>query len=140
MGDKIMAISFHNSVGIYESALKLRAARAEILAGNLANADTPGYQARDFNFSEALKNQMGPQDSGKNLMLTQTSHQGGLNSSGENGMDVEFRTPTQPSLDGNTVEEQVEHAEFMQNSLEYQTSFTLLNGRFRSLMAAIKGE
>ena len=55
-------------------------------------------------------------------------------------MDVQFRTPTQPSLDGNTVEEQVEHAEFMQNSLEYQTSFTLLNGRFRSLMSAIKGE
>lgn len=135
-----MAISFRNSVGVFESALKLRAARAEILAGNLANADTPGYQARDFNFSDALKNQMGPQASGDALTLTQTRHQNGAGAAGEDGMDVQFRAPTQPSLDGNTVEEQVEHSEFMQNNLEYQTSFTLLNGRFRSLMSAIKGE
>jgi len=136
-----MAISFRNSVGLFESALKLRAARAEILAGNLANADTPGYQARDFNFADALKNQMGPPSTGDALVLTQARHQDGVSgAAGEGGMDVQFRTPTQPSLDGNTVEEQVEHAEFMQNSLEYQTSFTLLNGRFRNLMSAIKGE
>ncbi|MEY4590596.1 MAG: flagellar basal-body rod protein FlgB [Pseudomonadota bacterium] len=134
-----MAISFRNSVGLYESALRLRADRAEILAGNLANADTPGYQARDFNFGDALKNQMGPQSPGNSVLLTQSGHQEG-SSLGAGGMNVEFRTPTQPSLDGNTVEEQVEHAEFMQNSLEYQTSFTLLNGRFRSLMSAIKGD
>jgi flagellar basal-body rod protein FlgB len=135
-----MAISFRNSVGVFESALKLRAARAEILAGNLANADTPGYQARDFNFADALKNQMAPDKSGEQLRLTQTAHQGAMGGAGVGGMDVQFRTPTQPSLDGNTVEEQVEHAEFMQNSLEYQTSFTLLNSRFRGLMSAIKGE
>jgi len=135
-----MAISFRNSVGLYESALKLRSARAEILAGNLANADTPGYQARDFNFADALKNQMNNSPAGDELRLTQPMHQGGLDGAGGGAMDVQFRTPTQPSLDGNTVEEQVEHAEFMQNSLEYQTSFTLLNSRFRGLMSAIKGE
>ncbi|HRH77675.1 MAG TPA: flagellar basal body rod protein FlgB [Cellvibrionaceae bacterium] len=134
-----MAISFRNSIGVYESALKLRAARAEILAGNLANADTPGYQAKDFNFAEALKHQMASTPSGNELALTQPLHQEGMEGLG-GGMDVQFRTPTQPSLDGNTVEEQVEHAEFMQNSLEYQTSFTLLNSRFRGLMSAIKGE
>lgn len=135
-----MAISFRNSVGLFESALKLRAARAEILAGNLANADTPGYQAKDFNFADALKSQMAPNSNSEDLRLTQTLHQEGLDGMGSGGMDVQFRTPTQPSLDGNTVEEQVEHAEFMQNSLEYQTSFTLLNSRFRGLMSAIKGE
>ena len=135
-----MAISFRNSVGLYESALKLRSARAEILAGNLANADTPGYQARDFNFASALNNQMAAYPGGEELKLTQPLHQDAVGGVGAGGMDVQFRTPTQPSLDGNTVEEQVEHAEFMQNSLEYQTSFTRLNGRFRSLMSAIKGE
>lgn len=135
-----MAISFRNSVGLFESALKLRAARAEILAGNLANADTPGYQARDFNFADALKQQMSLEPKGDALQLTQPRHQGGIGGLGGEGMDVQFRTPSQPSLDGNTVEEQVEHAEFMQNSLEYQTSFTLLNSRFRGLMSAIKGE
>lgn len=135
-----MAISFRNSVGLFESALKLRAARAEILAGNLANADTPGYQARDFNFADALKQQMSSEPKGDALQLTQPRHQGEIGGLGGEGMDVQFRTPSQPSLDGNTVEEQVEHAEFMQNSLEYQTSFTLLNSRFRGLMSAIKGE
>jgi flagellar basal-body rod protein FlgB len=134
-----MAISFQNSVGLFESALKLRSARAEILAGNLANADTPGYQARDFDFGEALSGQLNPQLRSDAIALTQTGHQEG-STGGMAGLNTQFRTPTQPSLDGNTVEEQVEHAQFMQNSLEYQTSFTLLNGRFRNLMAAIKGE
>jgi flagellar basal-body rod protein FlgB len=135
-----MAISFRNSVGLFESALKLRADRAEILAGNLANADTPGYQARDFNFGEALKNQMGQSLPGEALKLTQSGHQDVGAGMAGGAMNVQFRTPTQPSIDGNTVEEQVENAEFMQNSIEYQTSFTLLNSRFRSLMSAIKGE
>jgi flagellar basal-body rod protein FlgB len=134
-----MAISFQKSIGIYESALKLRSARAEILAGNLANADTPGYQARDINFADALNSQMNPKARSEDLAMTQARHQDGL-ATGLGGLNTQFRTPTQPSVDGNTVEEQVEHAEFMQNSLEFQTSFTLLNSRFRGLMSAIKGE
>jgi flagellar basal-body rod protein FlgB len=135
-----MAISFRSSVGVFESALKLRSARAEILASNLANADTPNYQARDMDFKKALEQQLAPGDQrADGLNTTQQRHipgAGGVAGAGE----LFYRTPTQPSVDGNTVEEQVEHAEFMQNSLEFQTSFTLLNSRLKGLMNAIKGE
>ena len=119
-----MAISFNSSLGMFESALKLRSARAELLASNLANADTPDYKARDFDFKQALAS------------ASQNSSSGNAAAQPE----LFYRTPSQPSLDGNTVEEQVEHAEFMQNGLEFQTAFTLLNGRFKGLMSAIKGE
>lgn len=128
-----MAISFQSSVGLFESALKLRSARAEVLASNLANADTPNFKARDFDFKQALASQVAldsqNSSAGSKPFLPQTS-----------GAELFYRTPTQPSIDGNTVEEQVEHTEFMQNGLEFQTAFTLLNGRFKGLMSAIKGE
>ena len=134
-----MAISFDKSVGIYESALKIRAERAQILSSNLANADTPGYQARDIDFQQALKNRMNAVSDKGSMATTQASH---LSIGPNNGMGSElfYRIPQQPSVDGNTVEEHIEHAAFMENSLEFQTAFTLLNSRFKGLISAIKGE
>lgn len=133
-----MAISFNKAVGLYESALKLRSSRAEILASNLANADTPHYKARDLNFQQALNAQTNPNASPQGLSLTQSAHQNAAGGAFSN--TLVYRTPSQPSLDGNTVEEQLEHSAFMENSLQFQTTFTLLNSRFKGLMAAIKGE
>lgn len=130
-----MAISFQSSLGLFESALKLRSSRAEVLASNLANADTPNFKARDFDFKQALASQ---EASNSQNSSTSTKHFIPLN--GGSGGELFYRTPTQPSIDGNTVEEQVEHTEFMQNGLEFQTAFTLLNSRFKGLMSAIKGE
>ncbi len=133
-----MAISFRSSVGLFESALKLRSSRAELLASNLANADTPNFKARDIDFKQALAAQFDKGSQNSSMAGDQPLHMSG--SSGAAGGELFYRTPTQPSMDGNTVEEQVEHAAFMENSLAFQSTFTLLNSRFRGLMGAIKGE
>ena len=134
-----MAISFQNALGIYESALRIRAERAGVLSGNLANVNTPNYKARDIDFQAALKTQMN--DSGRGVQLRST-HRGHIDFSQTASIGSEhlYRLPSQPSIDGNTVEEQVEHAEFMKNNLEFQASFTFLNSRFKGLTKAITGE
>lgn len=134
-----MAISFDNALGIHEDALRFRGHRAAVLANNLANTDTPGYKARDMDFQSALANKMQPQNKAVALQTTHASHKQarGLEM-GDGGLM--YRTPQQPSIDGNTVEEQVEHAQYMENSLAFQASFTFINGRFKGLMNAIKGQ
>lgn len=139
-----MSISFHNALGLYESALSLRAQKASVLSANLANADTPGFKARDLDFHAELKRVMGT-DSSVKLRASKAGHFGfadvvGASQSAVNNSEKLYRVPNQPSIDGNTVEEQVEHAEFMKNTLEFQTAFTLLNSRFKGLTKAIKGE
>lgn len=133
-----MSISFENALGIRESALTLRSHRAGVLSSNLANADTPNFKARDFNFSQALKTKMGSKLP-SHMKTTQARHID-TSRAHENFHDLSYRVPHQPSTDGNTVEEQVEHAEFMKNNLEFQAAFTLLNSSFKGLRKAIKGE
>lgn len=136
-----MAISFSEALGVHESALKLRARRAEVLANNLANTDTPGFKARDMDFKAELNRHMhaGGNRSSVSLSKTQAGH---LDGSGTAGADAQlgFRIPQQSSIDGNTVEDQVEHAAFMKNALEFQASFMLLNQRFKGLSGAISGQ
>ncbi len=134
-----MAISFAETTGFFEKTLDLRARRAEVLANNLANADTPHYKARDIDFKAALQRQMQGAERGSfNLARTQGTHIEGQSAVGLE--DLLYRTPNQPSVDGNTVEEQVEHSAYMRNALAFQASFTLLNGRFKGLMTAVRGE
>lgn len=135
-----MAINFKDAVGIYESSLRLRSQRAEILSSNLANVDTPGFKARDFNFQAALDQAMSDSTTG-DVRTTQQRHLPASAAGAGAGVgQLYYRTPTQPSIDGNTVDEHLEHAEFMSNSLEFQTAFTLLNSRFKGLISAIRGE
>lgn len=129
-----MKISFDNALGIHGSALTFRAARAEVLANNLINADTPGYKARDIQFSDSLKNAQ----HSVTVSRTNDRHLGAEIQGGAGGKL--YRVPLLASLDGNTVDAQVEESNYMRNALEFQTSFTFLNGRFRGLSAAIKGE
>lgn len=139
-----MSITFHNALGLYESALTLRAEKAAVLSANLANSDTPGFKARDVNFQEELKRVMGTDGSPVRLRASKPGHFGFSDSAGAasavHNSEKLYRVPQQPSIDGNSVEEQVEHAEFMKNTLEFQTAFTLLNSRFKGLTKAIKGE
>jgi len=134
-----MAISFDSALGVHETALRLRAQRAGLLASNLANADTPGYKAKDINFGQALANRMDNQSADIPMSATRSGHI--KFNKGDSGFtETLYRTPNQPSIDGNTVEEQVEHAQFMKNNLEFQASFTFLNSKFKGLTKAIKGE
>lgn len=132
-----MSISFDKALGIHETALHFRSERAAVLANNLANIDTPNYKAKDLDFKQALQQKMG--SSGFDLETTQDRHIGGEGFNTAEG-DVLYRTPQQPSIDGNTVEDQIEHAEYMKNALAFQASFQFLNSKFTGLRSAIRGE
>jgi len=135
-----MGISFNQALGVHEQALKLREQRHQVLATNIANADTPGYQARDIDFASAMA-QAAKGESQGGLTTTSSLHlQSSLTAAnGAGSADLKYRTPHQPSLDGNTVESQVEQAQFAENALRYQATLTFLGGEFSSLKLAIKG-
>ncbi|ROU01566.1 flagellar basal body rod protein FlgB [Marinobacter sp. R17] len=133
-----MAISFDNALGIHEKALNMRVQRAEILANNLANADTPGFKARDIDFKSALGEAQG--QSGELAMArTEPGHIDPDAAMSDRAL-LMYRNPYQPSLDGNTVDAQQEQARFMRNAMDYQASFQFLNSKFAGLTKAIKGE
>lgn len=125
-----------SALGISPQVLALRARRVEVLSANIANADTPGYKARDIDFNAALREAAGQQGG---LRRTHDRHLGGA-AAGAAAGDLKYRVPAQPSLDGNTVETQVEHAEFMDNAVRYQASLNFLDGRIASLRLAIRGQ
>ncbi len=123
------------SLGIHEQALKLRALRNQVLSSNIANADTPNYKARDMNFADALK---GARSSRLELTTTAERHEKAWSTQRAGGR-VMYRVPMQPTLDGNTVETDVEQAAFAENALKYRASLAFLDGKIRSLRFAIKG-
>lgn len=133
-----MGINFNDSLGVHEQALKLRTQRAQVLANNLANADTPNYKARDLDFKRIMQGDFDSFKSSSSMKMTSEKHLPG-NSSSLN-TNLMYRIPIQPSIDGNTVEEQVEHAAYMENNMAFQASFTFLNSKFKGLLTALKGE
>lgn len=133
-----MSISFEKALGIHEAALHFRSDRAAVLANNLANVDTPNFKAKDLDFKQALSQKMSGSSS-FDLATTQAGHIDGSALS-TNEADTLYRTPQQPSIDGNTVEDQIEHAEYMKNALAFQSSFQFLNSKFTGLRSAIRGD
>lgn len=132
-----MAINLDKAFGVHPMALSLRAHRAEVLASNLANAETPGYKARDIDFESVLQQSMGTSQKVA-MNATDARH---LSSGAANGSaELLYRTPSAPSLDGNTVETESEQAAFTENSMAYEASLRFINGRISSLMTAIKGQ
>jgi len=132
-----MPIDFDSALGPLPKALALRARRTELLAGNLANADTPGYKARDIDFRAAMQAAQG-KSSRVTLKTTNPRHLTGTAGAGE--PRVQYRVPDSPSLDGNTVDSQREQAAFTENALGYQATLTFLNGRLKGLRKALRGE
>jgi flagellar basal-body rod protein FlgB len=134
-----MTISFDSALGIHESATLLRARRAEVLSNNIANADTPGFKARDLDFARLLKGEQAVA-SGLAVQTTQAGHQQLASDASSLAADLMFRIPTQPSVDDNTVEVQEEMARYTENAIDYQASFDFLNRKFKGLSKAIRGE
>ena len=131
-----MPVSLDRLFGVHAQALQLRAQRGELLASNLANADTPDYKARDLDFKAVLD-----QAQGQQAVALHTSHASHLGGAAGNGSAREmYRIPGQSSLDGNTVDTQVEQAKFAENAVRYRASLQFLNGKISSMMTAIKGE
>lgn len=131
-----MAFNLDEAMGIHVRALALRNYRAQLLATNIANADTPNYKAVDVDFKSALSKAQAGQ-----LPLTVTNpKQIQVNGNGADKFQTLYRIPLQPSLDGNTVDTQVEQAEFTRNAIQHQATLTFLNGRIKGILTAIKGE
>ncbi len=137
-----MAIGFDKFLGADDDALILRSRRSEILASNLANADTPGYKAKDIDFKAAMENAMGVgSDFNKGALKMSTTNNAHIQMNQQNfSTDIMYRNPYQPSLDGNTVDTGVEKTEFSKNSIYYSASLRFLSGKFQSLNKAIKGQ
>ncbi|RJG09876.1 flagellar basal body rod protein FlgB [Pseudomonas cavernicola] len=135
-----MSISFETALGIHEKALGFRAQRAEVLANNIANADTPNYKARDLDFASVLAEQSAKTQRGPvALNRTDSRH---LSAEGLAMADsaLQYRTPSQPSIDQNTVDAQLEQSNYAENAVQFQASFTLLNSKFKGLIGALRGE
>ena len=130
------SINFNNALGIHDNAMQLRARRAEVLANNMANSDTPGFKARDFDFKAILAGETQKEQA----MGMARTHAGHLSGTVDVDGGLMYRNPLQPSIDGNTVDSQTEQAEFARNSLDYNASFEFLNGKFKGLKGAIRGE
>lgn len=127
-----------NLFGIHTQALDLWQRRSEVLANNLANADTPGYLARDVDFRKVLTAAGGTSDS-LPLQTTSSGQIGGADAQG-GGQSIgalAYRVPSQPSMDGNTVDPQVEQASFAANGVHYQASLSFITAQIHMLRTAI---
>ncbi len=116
-------------------ALNLRSQRQQVLASNIANADTPGYKARDFDFKAALA-------AAVTQPVTQpetAAASGGAAPAPAPQPDLLYRGVVQPSIDGNTVDMDVERAQFAENTVHYEANITMLTHQIRMMLAAIQG-
>ena len=123
------------------TVLDLRAQRQEVLASNIANADTPNFKARDVNFRAELDAALAaaPHAPAGALVRTSAQHLAGATASGVPEGSLLYRTPAQASVDGNTVEMDAERAQFADNALHYEASITLLGMQIKNLLSAIQG-
>ena len=128
------ALGFKNSLGMHPQTLQLRAARAEVLANNLANSDTPNFKARDFDFQAMLESE---NRRSLEMQVTSEKHQRGTV---DTETDLMFRNPYQPSIDGNTVDSQMEQSFYTENALRYNSSFQFLNSKFKGLKNALSSQ
>lgn len=120
-----------------QTALNLLGARQELLASNIANADTPNYKARDIDFASALKNALAGTSAPMQAVKTSSMHLEGNTGASILGSPVMYRKPVQPSADGNTVDMDVERAQFAENALRYEVSVNLAG--MKSVLLALQG-
>ena len=130
-----MAISLDKAFGLHPIGMEVRAKRAEIIASNIANADTPGYKARGMDFQKAMAQATQHQQSGM-----KRTHEKHLDVRIESNNGMNFRVPNQADTgDGNTVDVQLERNLYLNNSMEYQASVQFLSGKIKAMKKAITG-
>lgn len=134
-----MSLSLDKAFGILPASVNLRDQRTELLASNLANDDTPNYKSRDFDFDGILASIQGVGNSLK-LTRTQPGHLTLSIPDPTRTPELLYRIPAQPSLDGNTVDPQLERAAFAENAVRYQSTLEFLNRRVSGLRAALSKE
>ena len=137
-GDPMNRLS--NSLDFQAQALTLRAERQRLIASNIANADTPGYVARDMDFASALREATGTQAAGSTMTGATATTRGhipiGTGSTSELGL--KYAAPSQTSLDSNTVDMDRERASFVDNSVKYEATLRFINTDVRTMLDAMK--
>ncbi len=131
-----MTINIDNYLGLHVNAINVRSEKARLLAENLANADTPGYKARDLDFRSALSQAQ----TGKQHSTTRSNKAHIQLPNTIIGHTVQYRIPLQPALDGNTVETDVEQAKFTDNAIRYQASLQFLSKKVKGLLTVLRSE
>ncbi len=126
--------------GIHAQAVSLRAERAELLASNLANSDTPNYKAKDIPFKSALSSAQGMQHQGNIHLMKSSSQHMSLDGDSLSSSAIRYRVPTHPSLDGNTVDSDYEKSAFTENAIRYQISLSILSKKVSGLIKTLRGE
>lgn len=119
---------FDKALGVHPFSMQLRIDRAEVIASNLANVDTPGFKSRDVDYKNIMES-----------ISTDIAQGREANFSGISSEQLKYRVPYQPSSDGNSVELNIEQAKFSNNSMDFQTSMTFLNMKISGLHKVIKG-
>lgn len=125
------------ALGIHPKAMEMGAKRLEVLATNISNSDTPGYKARDIDFRTAL-NALIAEDRAGTLARSEAGHM--TSSGGSSDAQLLYRVPNLPSLDGNTVDSDLEQAAFSEAQVRYQASIDFLDARVQGLRKALRGE
>ena len=123
-------------------ALSLRSERQRLIASNIANADTPGYVARDLDFAAALRQATGTVQPARTLQVSQPGHLGGAVAAGGSASvgNLTYATAAQTNLDRNTVDMDRERASFADNSVKYEATLRFINGNVRTVLSAITGQ
>jgi len=134
-----MTSKLDQAFSFQHQALNLRAYRQQVLAANIANADTPNYKARDFDFASVLKDTIAGRNA-EPLSLSLTSSRHIPASANNEPARLMYRKETQSSVDGNTVDMDVERAQFSENSTYYEAGLTFITGRVKSMLSAIQGQ
>jgi len=127
-----------NYIAFQQQALGLRAYRQQVLAGNIANADTPNYKARDIDFSAALKNAVAGRGMEGDLVLARTSSRHLDGAASAMPASLLYRQETQSAVDGNTVDMDVERSQFSENAIHYEAGISFVSGKLRTLLSAIQ--
>lgn len=132
-----MSSNIDKLFGVHAQAMVLRSKRAEVLASNMANVDTPNYKAKDLDFQAALG--QAKTSMAANVKQTHSGHLPGANQS-VGDAHMRYRIPLQPSLDGNTVDAQLEKGKFSENAVHYSASLHFLNSRISGLIRVLREE
>ena len=130
---------FDRQIQFHQTALNLQAHRQQLIASNIANADTPNYKAKDVDFRAALQGALQAATSTVPLATTQSGHIQGGGAPTLQGL-TGYRAELQSAVDGNTVNMDIERAAFAENALHYEASVTFINGMLRSMNTAITGQ
>ncbi len=151
-----MFANITSGLDFQSKALVLRAERQRVIASNIANADTPGYVARDLNFKDAMTNALGGGASNAGLSASSGTMQGGAAQGTTHAKHIPlsgsthetlggastlaYAAQTQPSLDGNSVDLDRERANFVDNSVRYEATLRFINGQSKTILSAIQGQ